>query len=202
MSGFGRGGGFGGSDRGPLRGGDIESDLLVTLHEALNGAIRQLSLRRVDPKSAQEEADTFRVRIPRGATEGRLIRVPGKGQAGLRGGSSGDLFLRVRLARHPDFRVKGHDLFYDLQLAPWEVVLGAAVRVPTLDGSVNLKIPAGSQTGQQLRVRERGLPAEGGTRGDLYAVLSVVTPSQIDADEAAVWRQLAEKSPFNPRRSA
>ncbi|HSH17305.1 MAG TPA: DnaJ C-terminal domain-containing protein [Verrucomicrobiae bacterium] len=142
------------------------------------------------------------MRIPAGATEGRLIRVAGKGGAGLHGGPAGDLFLRVRLARHPDFRVKEADLYHDLQLAPWEAVLGATVSVPTLDGSVGLKIAPGTQPGQQLRVRGRGLPTEGGSRGDLYAVISVVVPEEVDAEERAHWEQLAARSTFNPRRTS
>ena len=185
---------------GPERGHDVESDLLVTLHEVLNGSVRQISLRRQEAAGGAT-ADTFRVRIPAGATEGRLIRVPRKGGEGASGGEPGDLFLRVRLARHPDFRVKGADLYHDLQLAPWEAVLGATVSVPTLDGGVSLKIAPGAQPGQQLRVRGRGLPADGGGRGDLFALINIATPENINADERQVWEQLAAKSAFNPRRS-
>lgn len=201
-------GGFGGGEDSPAgeagqkAGGDVESDLLVTLHEALHGAVRQLSLRRVDPESGQEETDTFRVRIPAGATEGRAIRVPGKGHAGLGGGPPGDLFLRVRLARHPDFRVQDAHLYHDLPLAPWEAVLGATVTVPTLDGTVDVRIPPLAQRGQQLRLRGRGLPVEGGQRGDLYVVLVVVTPERVTDDERGAWEQLAARSHFHPRRPA
>ncbi len=200
-TGFGGHGGFRQQAAGPQRGPDVESDILVTLHEVLNGSVRQISLRRPD-ETGEAAADTFRVRIPAGATEGRLIRVAGKGGAGLHGGPACDLFLRVRLARHPDFRVKEADLYHDLQLAPWEAVLGATVSVPTLDGSVGLKIAPGTQPGQQLRVRGRGLPTEGGSRGDLYAVISVVVPEEVEAEERAHWEQLAAKSTFNPRRTS
>ena len=193
---------FAEAEGGRRSGGDVESDLMVTLHEALHGAVRQLSLRRVDPQTDAEETDTFRVRIPTGATEGRLIRVPGKGQPGSGGGAPGDLFLRVRLARHPDFRVQGTDLYHDLPLAPWEAVLGATVAVPTLDGTVEVRIPPLSQRGQQLRLRGRGLPAENRQRGDLYVVLTVVTPEQVSDEERRAWEQLAARSHFSPRRSA
>jgi curved DNA-binding protein len=201
-AGFGRGRAFRSRPGGARRGADVESDLLVTLHEALHGAVRQLALRRVDPRTGAEQTDTFRVRIPTGATEGRLIRVPGKGEPGAGGGGSGDLFLRVRLARHPDFRVQGTDLYHDLPLAPWEAVLGATVTVPTIEGTVDVKIPPLSQRGQQLRLRGRGLPAEGSGRGDLLVVLSVVTPEAVTAEERRAWEQLAERSHFHPRRSA
>ena len=201
FEGFGRGEGFRETEGGAERGGDVESDLLVTLQEALHGAVRQLSLRRADPQTGREETDTFRVRIPTGATEGRLIRVPGKGEPGFGGGPAGDLFLRVRLARHPDFRVQGNDLYHDLLLAPWEAVLGATVSVPTLEGTVEVKVPALAQRGQRLRLRGRGLPAEGGHRGDLYVVLSVATPEQVNDEERRAWQELAARSRFNPRRS-
>ncbi len=200
LDGSARRGSFRAASAGPARGHDVESDILVTLPDALHGSVRQISLRRQDG-STSEAAETFRVRIPAGATEGRLIRVPGKGGEGFNGGEPGDLFLRVRLARHPDFRVKGADLYHDLQLAPWEAVLGATVSVPTLEGSVSLKIAPGAQPGQQLRVRGRGLPVEGGARGDLFAVISVATPEEISADERKLWEQLAAGSSFNPRKS-
>ncbi len=199
-TGFGGGRGFRQQTAsGPERGHDVESDILVTLHEALNGSVRQISLRRVVESNGGGAAETFRVRIPAGATEGRLIRVPGKGGEGFKGGEPGDLFLRVRLARHPDFRVKGADLYYDLQLAPWEAVLGATVGVPTLEGSLSLKIAPGAQPGQQLRVRGRGLPSEGGTRGELFVVINLAVPAAVTAEEEKLWRQLAVTSAFNPR---
>jgi curved DNA-binding protein len=201
-TGFGGAGGFRQRAAGPTRGHDVESDILVTLHEALNGSIRQISLQRAEGSNGSGAVETFRVRIPAGATEGRLIRVPGKGGEGVNGGEPGDLFLRVRLARHPDFRVKGPDLFHDLQLAPWEAVLGATVTVPTLEGNVSLKIAAGAQPGQQLRVRGRGLPVEGGGRGDLFAVIGVASPAELTDEERRLWEQLAAKSTFNPRRPA
>jgi curved DNA-binding protein len=129
-----------------------------------------------------------------------MIRVPGKGEAGYNGGAPGDLYLRVRFAQHPDFRVRGSDLYYDLDLAPWEAVLGATVSIPALDGAVSVKIPAGSNKGQQLRVRGKGLPAGGGTRGDLYAVISIQMPGEVTAAERELWQQLAQKSTFNPRK--
>ena len=94
-----------------------------------------------------------------------MIRVPGKGEEGHNGGAPGDLYLRVRFAQQPDFRVRGSDLYYDLDLAPWEAVLGTNVTIPALDGPVTVRIPPGTSNGQQLRVRGKGLPAAGGTRG-------------------------------------
>ena len=111
-------------------------------------------------------------------TEGQKLRLAGRGETGAGGGAAGDLYLRVRLAKHPDFEVEGHNLIYEAELAPWEAVLGAKISVPTLDGRVNIKIPAGTQSGQKLRVRGRGLPVRDGARGDLIVVTKIAVPVQ------------------------
>src|SRR6185436_17089309 len=178
----------------------IEGDILVTLDEALHGSTRSISLERIDPGTGKRETETFQVRIPPGAQEGRRIRVPGKGGAGSGGAEAGDLFLRVRLSAHPDFEVRGTDLVHELDLAPWEAVLGAQLVVPTLSGSVKLNVPAGTTSGRHLRIRGQGLPkGTSGERGDLYAVARIHVPTQLNAEEKAQWEKLARTSTFNPR---
>jgi len=127
------------------------------------------------------------------------LRIAGRGEAGSGGGASGDLFLRVRLARHPDFEVETHDLIHEIELAPWEAVLGAQVRVPTLESPVSIRIPPGTQSGQRLRVRGRGLPQQGGTRGDLLVSVRIEVPKAVSEKERALWEQLARESGFSPR---
>jgi curved DNA-binding protein len=198
----GRGGGFAGGFRGAPefeqeafaeRGRDIEGDIMVTLEEAMRGSVRQVSVRH------HSRTETYQVKIPAGVTEGQRLRVPGRGEAGTGGAGAGDLFLRVRLARHPDFEVEDHNLIYELELAPWEAVLGANISVPTLDARVNIKIPPGTQNGQKLRVRGRGLPLRDGASGDLIVVTKVEVPAQVSDAERQVWEQLARESKFNPR---
>jgi curved DNA-binding protein len=186
----------------PVRGADIEGDILVTLQEALNGSMRSLSLERINPESGASESETFTVRIPPGAQEGRRIRVPGKGGPGSGGAEAGDLFLRVRLATHPDFEVRGADLYHPLDLAPWEAALGGQIVVPTLSGSIKLRVPPGMGSGRQLRVRGQGLPKSPGSeeRGDLYAVTRVQVPESTTAEERELWEKLARASGFNPRQ--
>lgn len=196
-----RGGGQGAGHY-AMRGQDIEGDILVTLDEALQGSMRSISLQRIDPVSRERETETFQVRIPPGAQEGRRIRVPGKGGPGQGGAAAGDLFLRVRLAAHPEFDVRGTDLYHELELAPWEAVLGAQVLVPTLSGSVKLRVPPGTNNGRQLRVKGQGLPTQpgkGGERGDLYVVTRVDVPTQVTKEERELWEQLARISRFQPR---
>ena len=165
-SGFGEGTGFGRRPASAERGSDVEADIMVTLEEALHGSTRQVSLRR----GGANKVETYQVKIPRGVHEGQRIRLAGQGEAGAGGGKSGDLFLRVRLARHPDFAVEGSDLIHEAKIEPWRAALGGQLEVPTLEGTVRLKIPPGTQDGQRFRIRERGLPSSAGVRGNLYVV--------------------------------
>jgi len=182
-------------------GGDIQGDLLVSLVDALRGAVHTLTLRHHNPLTGSEENETLRVRIPAGVREGQRIRIPGKGEKDPRRGVTGDLYLRVRLEKHPDFEVLGSDLVYELELAPWEAVLGAEVRIPTLEGSLGLKVPPGALAGQRLRVRGQGLStdARGSGRGDLYAVIQVRVPPRVTGEEKRAWEELAKQSRWTPR---
>jgi curved DNA-binding protein len=182
------------------RGHDIEGDILVTLDEAMHGTQRPISLQTVDRKTGAVQTHSFEVRIPPGATDGRRIRVPGQGEPGSNGGEAGDLYLRVRHAAHPDFTTLGSDVHHELDVAPWEPVLGAEIIVPTLDGSIKLRIPAGSENGQTLRVRGRGLPkGKSGERGDFFVTIHIAVPSRVTDAERALWEQLRTTSTFNPR---
>jgi curved DNA-binding protein len=217
-----RAGGFRGGNSGDdlaERGEDIEGDIMVTLEEAAKGSQRTISVehgvtcdncggtgernRRVCPACGGagrvHKTEQYQVRIPPGVTDGQRLRLAGRGEAGVGGGAAGDLYLRVRLAKHPDFHVEGSDLICDAELAPWEAVLGTQLSVPTLNGRVNIKIPPGTQNGQRLRVRSRGLPQRGGSQGDLLVAVKVEVPAKISDAERAAWEQLAKASRFNPR---
>lgn len=183
-------------------GQDIEADMLVTLEEALQGVTRQVTLRRPGADGRGQTSQTYQVRIPAGVREGQRIRLAGQGHAGEGGGASGDLYLRVRFARHPDFRVQGGDLHCDLDLAPWEAALGAKVTVPTLGGAAKVTVPAGSSTGRQIRLRGQGLPKADGGRGDLYVTVKVQVPPEVAAGERELWEKLAAVSAFQPRRQS
>jgi curved DNA-binding protein len=185
---------------GPRHGHDVEGDILVTLAEAMHGTLRPISLQTLDPQTGAAETHSFTVRIPPGAAEGRRIRVPGKGEPGARGGPAGDLFLRVRYAAHPDFRARDGDLYYDVDLAPWEAVLGAQIVVPSFDGPIKVRIPPGTNPGRQLRVRGHGLPkGRSGERGDLHVVAHLRVPASVSDDERALWEKLAQTSRFHAR---
>jgi curved DNA-binding protein len=181
-------GGFGQRPAAQERGSDVEADIMVTLEEALNGSTRAVSLRR----SGSNKVETYQVKIPRGVREGQRIRLAGQGEAGEGGGKSGDLFLRVRLARHPDFTVEGNDLIHEEKIAPWQAVLGAELKVATIEGNVKMKIPPGTQGGQRFRLRGRGLPGSTGTRGDLYVEVQIQIPREITERERELWTELAK----------
>jgi len=171
---------------GSQRGVDVEADLMVTLEEALRGAKRKITF-----KTPSGETKTYTVTIPPGVREGQRIRLGGQGEAGVRGGRAGDLYLNVRLAPHPDFRLEGADLIHELEVYPWDAVLGATFTVPTMEGPARLKIPPGSQPGQRFRMKQRGMPKQGGGRGDLYVVLELKIPKTITSEQRALWEKLA-----------
>ncbi len=197
--GFGQGGPSASGSR-AMRGNDIEGDILVTLEEAMRGAVRSISLQTTNRQTGKTETQTFQVRIPLGIIDGKRIRVPGHGEAGHGGAPAGDLYLRVRHSAHPDFTTVGSDVFHEIPVAPWEAVLGTEIAVPSLDGTIKLRIPAGAENGQQLRVRGRGLTkGKTGERGDFHVVLNLQVPKTLTADERAIWEKLRDTSTFRPR---
>jgi curved DNA-binding protein len=173
---FGGGGGMAGF-------GEQEAELELTLEEAATGGRRRLSL-------GDRE---FAIDIPPGVRDGQRIRVRDAGD-------DGDLLLRVKLKPHPRFRVKGADITVDLPVAPWEAALGATVPVQTLTGTAQLTVPPGSSSGRRLRLRGEGLTREGGSKGDLYAVVSIKVPKKLTKKERDLFEQLAKTSKFDPRK--
>jgi curved DNA-binding protein len=174
----------------PIPGEDYEMPVRITLEEAFRGTERQLAL----------NGAVLTARIPKGATDGQRLRLRGKGGAGVNGGPAGDLFLQIVLEPHPLYKVRGHDLELDVPLAPWEAALGAQVDVPTLDGRVTMRVPAGSTGGQKLRLAGKGLPKPGGGMGDLYAALDIVVPATLTEREKQLYEQLKAASKFDPRQ--
>jgi curved DNA-binding protein len=195
-------GGLGGHASFRSRGFDTSAQVEVTLEEAYRGVQRTLQVQRVAadergrPKPATQQLN---VKIPAGVIDGQQIRVAAQGQAGAGGGPAGDLFLQVRLSPHRWFRAEGRDIWLDLPVTPWEAALGETVRVPTLGGRVDLKLPKGSQTDRQLRLKGRGLP--GSPAGDQFVVLKIVVPPASTAAEEALYRQMATALPLNPRQA-
>jgi curved DNA-binding protein len=195
--GGGAGGPFGGGAGGAARGQNHEAEIAITVEDAIRRPTKQIKLRTDDPHGGGTR--TFDVKIPAGVKDGGRIRLAGQGGTGASGGPAGDLLLKVRFAPHPVYRVRDHDLEMTVKLAPWEAALGAKLEVPTPDGPVTLTIAPGSQSGQKLRLRDRGLPISADRRGHLYAVLEIVVPPKIGRKEQKLWEQLRDASRFDPR---
>lgn len=186
-----------------VAGEDYDVPVEITLQQAFHGTdvALNLSIPEFDASGRMRRVPhTVKAHIPKGATTGQRLRVPGKGGKGLNGGRDGDLYLDITLQPHPVFRVSGHDLYMDLPLAPWEAVLGASVEVPTPAGAVRLKVPPGTRAGQQFRLSGKGLPKPHDGAGNLIAMVQIAVPDHASDKEQALYRQLAEAAVFDARK--
>ncbi|HHQ13516.1 MAG TPA: J domain-containing protein [Chromatiales bacterium] len=182
------------------KGQDHHARILIDLDDSYHGATRNISLRIPDVDSQGHVITRNRqlnVRIPKGILPGQHIRLKGQGAPGMGSGQAGDLYLEVAFRPHPFYRVKGKDVYLDLPVAPWEAALGAKVKVPTPNGTVEMKIPPNSTSGQKLRLKGRGIPAK--PPGDLFAVLKIVVPPASDETSRALYKEMQQKMTFNPR---
>jgi curved DNA-binding protein len=184
------------------KGFDRQAQIEIPLEQAFSGTTRTIALDQIESDENGRPVRRTRqlnVRIPAGVTEGQQIRLSGQGDPGIGGGQPGDLFLKVSVLPHRYFRVEGRDVTVELPVAPWEAALGQTVRVPTLSGKVDMKIPKGSQSGRQLRLKGKGLP--GKPPGDQIVIVKLVTPpAQTQADEE-FYRNMAQTMPMNPREA-
>lgn len=204
---------FGGSQRGfgggraqarqfKQRGADQRAKVEITLEEAFKGASRNLTLQTPEMDAAgnvQQNVRTLKVNIPAGVTQGQQLRLASQGGPGVGGMPNGDLYLEIDIRPHRLYTVQGKDIYMKLPLTPWEAALGSDIRIPTLGGAVGLKITAGAQSGQKLRLKGRGMPGKGGP-GDQYAVLEIQTPPAHSEEQMRMYKEMAEKMPFNPRK--
>ena len=191
-------GNFGRQPGGPsaarAAGQDQQASITIDLGDSYHGASRSVTLQtpeRQPDGQLRNVSRTLKVKIPAGITAGKKIRLAGQGSAG------GDLYLEVGFRPHPLFQADGKDVSLELPIAPWEAALGASVQVPTLGGRVELRIPAGAQSGQKLRLKGRGLP--GAPAGDQYVVLKIVTPKADSERLRELYQALAQESGFTPR---
>ncbi|MGM0412533.1 MAG: DnaJ C-terminal domain-containing protein [Pseudomonadota bacterium] len=182
------------------QGEDHHAKVAIDLEDSFSGATRTITLQvpEYDPQGRLTRRQRqIEVRIPKGITSGQRIRLSGQGAPGMGGGPAGDLYLEVEFRPHRLFQVDGHDLTLDLPVAPWEAALGSKVSVPTLGGSVELKIPEGARSGQRLRLKGRGLP--GNPVGDQYVRLKVETPAAKTEEQRELYERMREAFDFDPR---
>jgi len=181
-----------------MPGQDYEVTAHISLDEAARGTTVDLDLAVPGVRPARRPhrvQRSFKARIPKGATDGQRLRLRGKGGKGLGGAPDGDLYLNIALHPHALYRVSGHDLYLDLPLTPWEAALGAVVEVPTLGGSVRLKVPPGTHAGQKLRLARRGLPKPSAGEGDLFAIVQIVVPTVLSERERVLFKELSTARP-------
>ncbi|QMU70653.1 DnaJ C-terminal domain-containing protein [Streptacidiphilus sp. P02-A3a] len=186
----GRGGRRGGA---PVPGADQEAELTLTLEEAYQGGRRRITLGGPDGERGYD------VTVPAGVVDGQRIRLAGEGGRGRGPAAAGDLYLVVRIAPHPRYRLFGRDVQVDLPVTPWEAALGATVPVTGPGGSAKVHVPAGTSTGRRLRLRGEGMPHPKGTPGDLYAEIRVMVPPAPTPRERELFEELAADSTFDPR---
>ncbi|HXA35076.1 MAG TPA: DnaJ C-terminal domain-containing protein [Steroidobacteraceae bacterium] len=186
----------------PGRGQDHHAKVLLDLDATLHGGARQLTLRvpeiDADGRLVSKER-VLNVQVPKGILAGQHIRLAGQGERPPGEGAPGDLFIEVDFQPHSLYRVDGRDLYLDLQVAPWEAGLGAAVKTPTPAGAVDLKIPPNSHAGTKLRLKGRGIPAA--PPGDFYVIVQIALPPANDEKVKQAYAAFAAAAPFNPRAS-
>jgi curved DNA-binding protein len=171
------------------KGQDTEAEIELTIEEVAKGTTRNIHVS--GPTSTKPK--TLQVKIPAGVRTGSKVRVPGEGGVSISGGGAGDLFLKVKIKPHPNFTIEGENLISELAITPAQAVLGGEASVMTLDGPVRINIPALSQTGKMLRMRERGLPRlKETTRGDQLVRLKITIPTALTPEEKALYEQLLQ----------
>jgi curved DNA-binding protein len=184
------------------QGEDQNVRIQIDLEDAYHGGTRMIALNmpEIDAQGRiVANKKTLNIKIPRGIQAGQRIRLVGQGMPGIQGGHNGDLYLEVEFNKHRHFQVKGKDILIELPVTPWEAALGGSVPVPTLGGKVEVKIPPGSQSGTQLRLKGRGLP--GATPGDQLISLKIMTPPATNEAAVALYKKMAESMPMNPRHN-
>ena len=180
----------------PQRGEDIETEINVKLEEAFYGLEKKISLRTVDGKMK-----TFSVKVPDGIRNGEKIRLIGQGKTGKNGGKNGDLFIKINIENSKTFKLFSSDLYTDLLLTPWEAALGARTNVQTIDWETTIYIPQGMESGEKIKIPNKGYKDGKGGRGDLVAEIKIVVPKKLTEEENNLFEKLKEVSKFSPRNS-
>ena len=179
-----------------IRGEDIETEINVKLEEAFYGLEKKISLRTVDGKMK-----TFSVKVPDGIRNGEKIRLIGQGKTGKNGGKNGDLFIKINIENSKTFKLFSSDLYTDLLLTPWEAALGTRTNVQTIDGKTTIYIPQGMESGEKIKIPNKGYKDGKGGRGDLVAEIKIVVPKKLTEEENNLFEKLKEVSKFSPRNS-
>ena len=171
------------------------------MEDAYSGATKTIHFQISEPDAhgrLHEKNRSLKINIPKGVTPGQQLRLANQGSPGMGGAPSGDLYLEIDIHPHKLFTLQGKDIYITVPITPWEAALGAKIKIPTLGGSVDMKIAADSQAGQKLRLKGRGLPSKT-EAGDQYVILQIVAPPAQNEAQRALYEKMAEEMPFNPR---
>ena len=180
-----------------------EAEISLSISDVYHGTSRMISYQVFEDDGQGQikpVTKTLDVKIPKGLTNGSVIRLAGQGGKGMGSKAPGNLLLKINIIPDPRFRIDGHNLYTIVSLSPWEAALGAKIPIETVDVSLTLNIPPGSQNGRKLRLRGKGLPKRDGSRGDLIAELDVCIPDSLNENEEKLFKELARISGYNPRK--
>ena len=182
------------SSKTPVRGENIETKIEASLSDSFFGKEKIVVL-----KNAEGKDKSYTIKLPEGIRNGEKIRLMGQGKEGKNGGKNGDLLIEINIKEDSKYKLKGFDLYTDLKISPWEAILGTKIEIPTIDANTSIYIPQGVQTGELIKIPEKGFKNAKGGRGDLYAEIKIMVPSQITKKEEKIFKELSELSKFNPR---
>jgi curved DNA-binding protein len=182
-----------------------EAEITVSLADVINGATKSIALQTYRAGHMDQAGPTtrnYQVKIPKGVTEGSVIRLAGQGESGQGTGAAGDLLIRIHIAPDRRFTIDGYDLHTVVHVSPWEAALGAKVPIQTARETVSLTIPKGSQSGRKLRLRGKGLPRSKDGAGDLIVEIRIRVPTNLSEAEKELFEKLSKTSKFNPRQKS
>ncbi len=178
----------------PIKGENVETEINVNIYDAFYGLDKQISLKNADGNNK-----IYTVKIPKGIRNGEKIRLIGQGKEGKDGGKNGDLLIKINIEDDKKFKLKGYDIYTDLLLTPWEAVLGTRTTVSSIDDETNVYVPEGIQTGEKIRIPNKGYYSNKEDRGDLVAEVKIVVPKTLSDEEKNIYKELSKVSKFNPR---
>ena len=178
----------------PIKGENVETEINVNIYDAFYGLDKQISLKNADGNNK-----IYTVKIPKGIRNGEKIRLIGQGKEGKDGGKNGDLLIKINIEDDKKFKLKGYDIYTDLLLTPWEAVLGTRTTVSSIDDETNIYVPEGIQTGEKIRIPNKGYYSNKDSRGDLVAEVKIVVPKTLSSEEKNIYKELSKVSKFNPR---
>lgn len=178
----------------PIKGENVETEINVNIYDAFYGLDKQISLKNADGNNK-----IYTVKIPKGIRNGEKIRLIGQGKEGKDGGKNGDLLIKINIEDDKKFKLKGYDIYTDLLLTPWEAVLGTRTTVSSIDDETNVYVPEGIQTGEKIRIPNKGYYSNKEDRGDLVAEVKIVVPKTLSDEEKNIYKELSKISKFKPR---